>query len=173
MHIQKILGTIASTTTIAVGAFLYGTATVTAIADISVFEKKYNSSLVNQINEDELVCLAKNIYFEARSESNLGQRAVAWVTLNRVFSERYPNTICGVVWQEKQFSWTHDGKSDIPKDDTAWIKAKSLAILVLSRYQNSIDPTDGATMFHAAYATPYWSSHYEEVVSIDNHIFYK
>jgi len=61
-----------------------------------------------EINK-EIKCLADNIYFEARNESVKGQVAVASVTKNRVKSKHYPNTICKVVWEHRQFSWTLDG----------------------------------------------------------------
>src|SRR5215204_2812022 len=43
-------------------------------------------------------CLAQAVYFEARSESELGQLAVATVILNRAKTEHYPSSICGVVY---------------------------------------------------------------------------
>ncbi len=65
-----------------------------------------------QLNPDEVFCLAQNIYFEASVEHRVGKSAVAHVTLNRVDSPRYPDSVCEVVWQDRQFSWTQDGKSD-------------------------------------------------------------
>ena len=132
----------------------------------------------NAYNEHykQIECLAKNIYFEARDQSDLGQKAVAWVTLNRVHSGDYPGTICDVVWQDSQFSWTRDGKSDTPKNQEDWIRAKKLANLVYARYynpRNYKDPTDGAIMFHAAYVKPYWRKSFERTIRIDDHIFYK
>lgn len=56
------------------------------------------------LSERELGCLVANIFWEARGEDDLGQAAVAWVTLNRARSPDYPDTVCGVVWQESQFS---------------------------------------------------------------------
>lgn len=119
-------------------------------------------------------CLATNIYFEARGESKLAQKAVAWVTLNRVEDPKYPDTICDVVWDRKQFSWTHDGKSDVPKEKQAWLEAQLTAIQVLIDQQiGGDDPTDGSTMFHAASIKPYWRKQYVVTSRIDNHIFYK
>ena len=124
-------------------------------------------------NSEEVKCLAQNIYFEARAESTLGQTAVAWVTLNRVEDSKYPMSICDVVWEKGQFSWTHDGKSDRPKDKEAWNKAKYVAYQVLRNREVQPDPTEGAIMFHAVYVEPYWIENYERVVRIDDHIFYK
>lgn len=123
----------------------------------------------------QIECLAKNIYFEARNQSELGQRAVAWVTLNRVESDGYPNTICDVVWQRRQFSWTHDGRSDTPRNQEAYSEALRIAESVYNRFYNNAysDPTSGAIMYHASYSSPYWRSAYERTVQIDDHIFYK
>ena len=61
-------------------------------------------------------CLSLNIYFEARNQSIKGMALVAEVTINRVRHPDWPSRVCEVVWQNKQFSWTHDGKSDEPKE---------------------------------------------------------
>src|SRR5262245_51695399 len=54
---------------------------------------------------EAIACLARNVYFEARGEIELGQYAVAEVTMNRKASGLYPNTVCGVVYERKAFSW--------------------------------------------------------------------
>ena len=128
------------------------------------------------IDDDELRCLALNIYFESRGESSLGQRAVAWVTFNRVDSPLYSNTICGVVFQDSQFSWTHDGKSDKPEDRLSWKISLYVALDVYKEHIRGYsfnDPTKGATMFHSSHMTPSWESNFDRTVCIDNHIFYK
>ena len=78
-----------------------------------------------------IMCLAMNVYWEARNQSIAGQVAVAQVTMNRVASPDYPNDVCGVVHQHKQFSWQWDGKSDVPKEDASWNKAQMVAMGVL------------------------------------------
>jgi len=133
---------------------------------------------VKGISEEDRYCLQQNIFFEARNQSTLGQAAVAWVTLNRVESARYPNTICEVVWQHKQFSWTHDGKSDTPSDNVleqrAWEDAGIVTDVVLLDWARGINsPVEDATMYHADYVEPYWSSAYDQVVQVDTHIFYQ
>lgn len=61
-------------------------------------------------SDEELTCLAQNVYMEALGESDVGKLAVAWVTIRRSqIGGGWPTTICGVVWQSRQFSWTHDG----------------------------------------------------------------
>ena len=85
--------------------------------------------------ETALLCLALNVYFEARSEPIAGQLAVAEVTLNRVASQDYPNSICEVVLQENQngcsFSWWCDGKSDKPTERHAFQQSKALAKMMI------------------------------------------
>ena len=85
--------------------------------------------------ETTLLCLALNMYFEARSEPIAGQIAVAEVTLNRVASPHYPNTVCEVVLQDNsegcQFSWWCDGKSDTPTEPQAFQRSKALAKMMI------------------------------------------
>ena len=126
-----------------------------------------------KIDVKQKKCLALNIYFESRGESKLGQTAVAWVTLNRTHSTDYPKTICDVVWEKDQFSWTNDGKSDKPKDKVAWIEAMNIAESVMLNYNKYEDPTDGSIMFHSTKVDPKWNQDYSRTSRIDNHIFYK
>lgn len=128
--------------------------------------------LFNTVSDEDRYCLAQNIYFEARGESTVAQSAVGWVTLNRVADSRFSNSICSVVWEDNQFSWTQDGKSDRPKDADAWATAQAIAGEVLQAYGVDRDPTEGATYFHADYVKPAWRKKYDRVVQIDGHIFY-
>jgi hypothetical protein len=82
----------------------------------------------SDLSESDLFCMVQNVYHEARGEDALGQAAVAHVTLNRVRSPAYPDTVCGVVWQQGQFSWTEDGKSDRMTDLGAIGKAVDTAL---------------------------------------------
>jgi spore germination cell wall hydrolase CwlJ-like protein len=77
-----------------------------------VLHGKPKQQAARDLSEDDLFCMIQNVYHESRGEDALGQAAVAHVTLNRVCSSAYPDTVCGVVWQKGQFSWTEDGKSD-------------------------------------------------------------
>ena len=122
---------------------------------------------------EDIICLAKNIYFEASNQSYMGQQAVACVTLNRVTSRLYPNNICDVVWQPKQFSWTHDGKSNNPRSVKYFSVAMAAAIYVYSNYGRVKDPTRGAIMYHAVYISPWWNRYYRPTVIIGDHIFLK
>ena len=118
----------------------------------------------------ELKCLADNIYFEALTESEAGQIAVANVTMNRVKHPAFPNTVCEVVWEPKQFSWTHDGKSDNPDSEKAYKEVYGIAESVYNG--DIVDITEGATFYHADYVNPSWNKVMTRVAKIDTHIFY-
>lgn len=135
--------------------------------------------------QEQLQCMALNIYHEARSDSTLGQEAVGFVTMNRVYNSKYPDTICDVVYQAHvnskgqpirnkcQFSWYCDGKSDVPKNQAKFEEAMHNAEWVMKYYGIERDITDGAIMYHAYYSNPYWSLHYTRTSRIESHIFYK
>ena len=127
---------------------------------------------------DEINCLALNIYWEARSEPEKGQIAVAKVTVNRMVHPDFPNTICNVVKQGSesaparcQFSWWCDGKSDRPKEQDAWQAATSLAAAVISG--GYPDPTKGAVYFHHQKVRPAWSARKRFRSKIGAHLFYR
>lgn len=129
--------------------------------------------------ETELNCLAMNIYHEARGEPLEGQFAVAYVTMNRVVSSRYPSSVCSVVWQHKQFSWTHDGKSDRPREPEAWQHSMTLAKHIYNNYHKLMDLSQGASdlsqgaLFYYAYeqVNPYWAKEKKTTAKIGAHIF--
>jgi spore germination cell wall hydrolase CwlJ-like protein len=123
------------------------------------------------LSENELGCLVENVYFEARGEDVLGQAAVAYVTLNRVRSPDYPDTICDVVWQKGQFSWTEDGRSDRMTDLQAIERAVDIALAV-SRGKIK-DPTGGALNYYAHHKVkPRWSRHGWRLI-LGDHTFVK
>tara|TARA_R100001594_G_scaffold95182_1_gene129501 strand:- start:351 stop:746 length:396 start_codon:yes stop_codon:yes gene_type:complete len=124
-----------------------------------------------------LMCLALNIYFEARNESIAGQIAVAEVTLNRVASKNYPNNVCGVVYQKGKkscaFSWTCDDISDTPYEKKAFNKSIDLAKHVLV-YQDYISVVgEKALFYHNKSVKPYWLKDVKKINTIGNHIFYE
>lgn len=124
-----------------------------------------------RVSRDEAECLALNIFHEARGESLKGQVAVAMVTLNRVKSGKYPNTICAVVYQKAQFSWTL-GKRKRVKDWKAYNTVLALTHNIL-RGKIKHDITKGATFYHTKQVKPYWSYDMKKVVVIGQHIFYR
>lgn len=153
------------------------------------------------IDSKEANCLALNVYYEARSDNLAGMYAVSDVVLNRVRDDRYPNTICEVVyqgptkesWKTKQdpdlpedqrkynpvrnmcqFSWYCDGKDDIPDDETGWATAQYVAgsILYANKHRGI---TEGSTHYHATYVKPRWAHDrgMNHVGRIGTHIFYR
>ena len=129
--------------------------------------------------EAALMCLALNVYFEARNDTMVGQYAVAQVVMNRVQSSKFPNDVCSVVKQSRndgtcQFSWYCDGKSDRPREPYAWAYAQMVAADVLQGQGfDTIDMTQGATHYHANYVRPYWADKLEYTVTYGSHLFYK
>ena len=135
------------------------------------------------LNIEDVMCMAKNIFFEAAVESTAGKLAVAHVTLNRVRSKNYPNTICGVVYEGRhhesgfpvrdrcQFSWYCDGKHDTPSMGKMWGESQKVAKYVLEN-EKLLDITDGATHYHADYIeNPRWAIARHRTMQIDTHIF--
>jgi spore germination cell wall hydrolase CwlJ-like protein len=145
--------------------------------------------------KNEVRCLAQNIYFEARDQLIKGQIAVALVTINRVESRRFPNTICKVIHQGSRydngeikkdkchFSWYCDGKSDRPRDRLAWKISMliSRAMLLqpgvhIKRYGEPWPIEDflhGATHYHRVDISPYWNRKMIKVATIGDHVFWK
>jgi len=121
--------------------------------------------------KDDLFCLAKNIYHEARGEGIREQRAVAQVTLNRVKSPKFRNTICGVVHEPNQFSWANKKSQrwSVPHGKQ-WTEAMQLAEKVLLAGQ-AIDGMDGVLYFHSKAISPGWRNMRRFAV-IGNHVFY-
>lgn len=123
-------------------------------------------------------CLAEAIYFEARSEPEEGQAAVAQVVLNRVASGLYPSTICGVVFQNRrhyhacQFSFTCEGRSLRVTEPEAWRTAVRIAEEV-SDGKTYVADVGGATHYHADYVRPTWARRLKKMDVIGHHIFYK
>ena len=134
----------------------------------------------NVRSASEVKCLATAIYFEARGEPERGQIAVAQVVLNRLKNPAYPNTICAVVYQNKnrrnacQFSFACDGRPDRINDRKAWTESKTLATKILNDDRTMFLPDVGAaTHYHANYVRPRWARAMTKVDKIGRHIFYK
>ncbi|MFC7048130.1 cell wall hydrolase [Emcibacter nanhaiensis] len=129
------------------------------------------------ISPEEFRCLAQGIYFEARSEPYEGQVAVAYVIMNRVKDHRFPDSICGVVFQNEhmrnlcQFSFACDGRSDNPYEMASWEVAIQIAERVLSNTYSDI--TARSTHYHATYVSPSWASHMRPTLQVGKHIFYR
>ncbi len=125
-----------------------------------------------------LQCLAEGIYHEARGEPRDGQIAVAQVILNRVDSRHYPNSVCGVVYQNKhrrnacQFSFACDGISDRIGESKAWSRSKEIAKSV-SDGSSWLPEVGDSTHYHADYVSPHWISEMQKKYTVGKHIFYR
>jgi len=129
-------------------------------------------------SEREQQCLTAGIYFEARGESVRGQAAVAQVILNRVRNPAYPNSICGVVYQNEkwrnrcQFSFACDGIKDRVASPQHWKTAKEVALAVTAG-KIWLEEVGTATHYHATYVHPRWAKFMERTKKIGQHIFYR
>jgi hypothetical protein len=131
-----------------------------------------------EIRAREQKCLAEAVYFEARSEPETGQAAVAQVVLNRAKSGLYPTSICGVVYQNRhrfkacQFTFACEGKSLAIQEPQAWLIASRIAREVLEG-ETYLPAVGASTHYHADYVSPYWSRKLKRTDRIGRHIFYR
>lgn len=113
-------------------------------------------------------CLALNIYHEGRGESIAGQKAIAEVTLNRMKHENFKPTVCGVVYQKYQFSWTiHKPKVRDQK------KLDEIYELAFEQYYQYNDNNDGSVYYHSMSVNPDWSRKFQKTKIVGRHVFYK
>ncbi len=129
-------------------------------------------------SEAEQKCLAEGIYFEARGESMEGQAAVGQVILNRVRNPTYPNSICGVVYQNRtwrnrcQFSFACDGTRPRVRSRHHYEVAQDIGMAVTAG-KIFIPEVGSATHYHATYVSPRWARTMDRVQRIGLHIFYR
>jgi hypothetical protein len=124
------------------------------------------------------LCLTAAIYYEAASESDDGQHAVAQVVLNRVRHPAYPNTVCDVVYQGTergdrlcQFTFACDGSLARLPSRSGWARASRIARLALAGYVYA--PVGAATHYHTLAVNPYWNKSLTATAIIGAHIFYR
>jgi hypothetical protein len=125
-----------------------------------------------------LDCLAQAVHYEAGSESEEGQRAVAQVVLNRVRHPSWPNSVCGVVYQGPmragggcQFTFTCDGSLARRPAAEAWARARRIASEALAG--RVFAPVGLSTHYHAAYVLPAWAPRLAKTATIGLHHFYR
>ncbi len=130
------------------------------------------------VSDKELWCLATAVYFEARGESYRGQVAVAQVVMNRTKHRLYPDTICGVVFENEQrrnscqFSFACDGRPETVTDRSAWVQAQDIAKKVTDGDLYLTEVAE-ATHYHATYVSPRWAPRMHKMTQIGLHIFYR
>ena len=146
--------------------------------ELSASRPDYAASIDPEKLGREARCLAEAVYFEARSEPEAGQAAVAQVVLNRVQSGLYPSSVCGVVYQNRhhyrgcQFSFACEGRSLRITEGDAWEQAVRVAkeVMVGRTY---ISDVGRSTHYHANYAHPRWARALRKMDVIGRHIFYR
>jgi spore germination cell wall hydrolase CwlJ-like protein len=123
-------------------------------------------------------CLAEAVYFEARGEAVRGQIAVAQVVMNRTFSGFYPNTVCGVVYQNKhrhlacQFTFACDNIADVVREPDMWDRAKKIAKAMLDG-ELWLPEVAKSTHYHAYWVHPSWVSEMKKMYKFGVHTFYR
>lgn len=128
----------------------------------------------------DLMCLARNVYHEARGEPMVGQYAVAEVTMNRVKSRQFPDTVCEVVYEKRldternrlvgAFSWTEFESVEAPRG-IPWERARRAAEAIYDKQHDPAIP--GALFYHSDRIEPRWASEKNRVAKIGRHVFYE
>ncbi len=157
--------------------------TIAAKGEVTGAEQRPKSpaerlGLTDKTREKSEKCLTDAIYFEARGESVRGQMAVAQVVMNRVFSGYYPNSVCGVVYQNAdrhlacQFTFACDGIPDVVNEPEAWVRAKQIARDTLDG-KLWLNEVGKATHYHAYWVRPSWVHEMFKLNKIGVHTFYR
>jgi spore germination cell wall hydrolase CwlJ-like protein len=153
----------------------------TGLAEQSVdkvqFSKQWIDAQPDAAGDAQWECLTEALYFEARGETVKGQFAVAEVIINRVKSDRFPGTACGVINQgtgkkyQCQFTYTCDGHKEVIKEPRAYDRVSKVARIALDGAAPKV--TEGATHYHTKAVSPRWSRVYTRTTAIGTHIFYR
>jgi spore germination cell wall hydrolase CwlJ-like protein len=136
-------------------------------AQSAAADRQSPAKAVARIDERDMECLARAVYYEARGEPLAGQAAVAHVILNRKKSGRFPTSVCGVVDQPGQFTF-RTGRPE-SRHPGQWARARQVAAQVAAG--ELANPVGGALFFHADHVSPGWRR--PRVAEIGNHIFYR
>jgi len=130
--------------------------------------------------ETAILCLALNVYHEARGEPLKGQKAVAQVTMNRAGGN--PARVCEEVFRPHQFSWANPltlnpaqrkahADKFMPRDARAWERAKDVARKAIAGTMRN--PVGNANHYHAVYVSPRWAPRMRVIARIGGHVFYE
>jgi len=161
-------------------------ATGTAVVALLSFQQREITEVHNEVREikaflvqtdenvhytkNDLTCLAENVYYEAGVEPVQGKYAVAQVTLNRLKTGHWGNSVCKVVHAKAQFSWTLKKKLDKPKG-VLWAESQMIAHSVLVD-KVRVRPLQQALMYHASYVSPAWADRTQYITKVGQHLFY-
>lgn len=145
----------------------------TAIPNVAVS----SSNPVVKVDAKQLACMAKNIFYEAGSESIKGQAAVARVVMNRV-NHGFANNPCNVVYQKItvedrivcQFSWVCENKAEPNKNSYRYKVAEQIAYEVMYLGMHKDVVPKSTLFFHSINIDPLWP--YKKVATIGSHVFY-
>jgi spore germination cell wall hydrolase CwlJ-like protein len=123
-------------------------------------------------------CLTQALYYEARGEGDIGEKAVAEVIFHRLNGGYHGHSICAVVYEGSghsgcQFSFTCDGSMKRPREASAWKNSEELAAQILTRVVALRNYTAGATNYHAISVKPDWATTMEKTTQIRHHVFYR
>ena len=148
-----------------------------ALIDVGAPAKPFFSAGVGLTHARAQECLAQAVWYEAASESEAGQRAVAQVVLNRVAHPSWPSSVCGVVYQGSerktgcQFTFTCDGSLARRPSGASWARAQRIAAEALSG--SVYAPVGLATHYHTLWVNPYWAGTLDHIGTIGAHRFYR
>lgn len=150
---------------------------LTSSEHTSIITEVGASDRATEINSDTR-CLAETLYYEARDQSRQGKLAVGLVVLNRAASNKYPNNICGVVYQSMkrgscQFSWACKNRNAINEYNQDWRDSVALAKLLIRDEKKYHNLAPGALFFHNTSVKPNWAERLTPVSTIGSHIFYR
>jgi hypothetical protein len=148
-----------------------------ALIDVGAPARPFFSAGVGLTHARAQECLAQAVWYEAASESEAGQRAVAQVVLNRVAHPSWPNSVCGVVYQGSarrtgcQFTFTCDGSLTRRPAGASWAQAQRIAAEALTGKVYA--PVGHATHYHTLWVNPYWAGTLDHIGTIGAHRFYR
>lgn len=139
---------------------------------------EHNYEIIDLTREkhlDSQTCLAYTLYHESRGETDLSNIMVLSVIWNRMKSNRFPNTLCGVVKQRHQFSYLFDGESDEITDKDSYDKLYNLVEEFIMNKKLLLSISGEATHYHTINVKPVWStsSKMKYISTYGKHKFYK
>lgn len=145
----------------------------------SEFVRVQGKKKLQPVTRAQEKCLADNIFYEAANQPYQGKLAVAFVTMNRLVSEDYPSSVCGVVYEQRhpiycQFSWVCEKPTHF--NAKTWQESLHIARLVIDHFKYGSDlkdPTHGALFFHTPWVSPKWKTAFTQTAQIADHIFYR